>query len=183
MNKEMESLVVLINDRNKETANGREIAEKLSCVFNRFGGYTNMAKELYDALSPAGKKKLMVCLSLAAMQMSHEWKACGYNSWDDRKKASLSFSYNNKLYFDKLFEKNAGFALEVEDNSPYFQSCVRYTQIKDTFMEGFLGKWVNIHSTLKQAFFGGMVQGVLVENTKTSFVPPLNYGEVFFPFI
>jgi len=182
MKQTMEELAILLNSRKNETADGVQIARLMESAYNCYGSYGRMSKELWEELTPSGKKRLMTCISLAAMQMSHEWKCCGFDSWDDRKKASLSFSFNNSSYFEKLFEKNAGFPLQVVDRGPCFWDCVCSAQTKDTFMEGFLSRWTNVHSTLKQAFFGGMVRGVLVENAGVTFVPPLNYGEVVFPF-
>lgn len=143
-----------------------------------------MAKELFAELTAAGQKKLLFYTALAAMEMAHEWQAKGYDCWDDRKKASLSFSYNNRSYFERLFEKNEGHILSVDSGrSPYFLNCLDYKQVKDTCVEGFLNQWVLTHSTLKQSFFGGVVQGVLVGELKVKFIPPLDCSKVVFPLI
>lgn len=187
MNKEVfDNLVSLLNSKEKDFAHGKEIAGAVSSLFNCFGSYAKIADELYTSLSTSGKKKLMVCLSLSGMQLSHTWYVGDFRGKfrcsDLRKEASASFAYDNQHYFSELFEKYAGFSLSVEpDRSPCFSECVPYADLKNTYMQGFLLSWTNIHPTLQQAFFGGFVGGVLANGIGKTFVHPLNCERMCFP--
>jgi len=178
------NLCLLLDNDKKDREIGQELAKEISYLYNCCGDYRKISSQLYERLSLEGKKCFLICLCLAAMEMAHTWNISGRAYWDDRKVASMSFSHDNLTYFKELFFKQTGFLLTVEaQRSNYFLHCIAYREIKDTFMEGFLCKWGNMHPTIQQSFFGGVVRGVLMQNTNLLFASSLDCRDAYFPFI
>ena len=50
------------------------------------------------------------------------------------------------------------------------------------YLLDFLNVWTSEHSTIKQAIFGGYVNGILLEE-EYNFKPNTDFNEIMFPFI
>lgn len=187
------TIINILNGKDTSREAGYKVASAMEMLFNCYSSYSKLAKELYQELKPVGKRRLMALLSISAFSLCHKWRISGLDDWDDRRKASESFAYKNEGIFEELFNENAGFSIEKREYNteypPTDVSCIWTTEciqkIKESdslYLLGYLSKWINCHPTLQQAFFGGCVQGILVDNYKKRLVPPLNYDCITFPF-
>ncbi len=158
-----EKLVELLNSDSTDEQHGADVCRELGSAFNCFGSYSKMMAELNDALTEYGKDRLKIYICCAAMSLARSYAVNGCTCWDDRKKASEQFAYENEATFKAMFEEITGFVPEIVDNTmSYYPRAINRAQWRDRQdMLGFLSKWADEHSTIKQAMFGGYVRGVL----------------------
>lgn len=184
--KEYSELIEGLDCANRES--GGILCRTIEDMFNCFSSYSSMAEELYLSLSKKGKKILLSVACMAAFELAWTWEEKGFSDWDKRKRASEDFAFKNRDYFYTCFHKAAGFEVGVRERAGRMLiDCLNPRTFEgNVYLLGFLSRWVNMHPTLQQAFFGGMVQGVFIPHISKKneiLKPPLDYTEICFPFI
>lgn len=184
-----EELAMIINHGKMQQEDGRKICELLERMYNCYGSYAKLSSGLYDRLSAKGKKVFQSILAIACLYLSHEWARKGYKDWDKRKEAAESFCYKNREFFEVHFEKSTGLGLETINDREYLanaltNSCRRQIiESGKAYLLEFLNRWFNVHPTVQQSIVGGCAKGILLKDGKTCLIPPLDYTDVFFPFV
>lgn len=181
MKENMEKIAALLNKTELTEEEGQQIGKLIGSAYNTLS-YDKLSAELISFLEKLGKIRLQAMIAMIAQENAWEWKCSNFDHWDDRKKASLSFSYKNLDKFKDMFFENAGFALEVvRPDENYFLYAIDKRPIKNTYLKGILVWWMTEHSTIKQAFFGTTCKALGFE--EQGYLPPLNYDSLIFPFI
>ncbi len=173
-NETIKSLAQDIEKLNVKDENaGYVLCENLCYAFNTFGSYSEMMAELNNTLTETGKRKLALCIYVAAFTLAQQYVANGFDAWDLRNKASKIYAYEHLTGIQKDFERFTRFIPEIVDSSmPYYRRAINPAQWRGLeALLGFSSKWSNEHPTLQQAVFGGYIKGVA------------GYANVSFPFI
>ena len=172
----------LLNNLSKEDRDaGFNICKELSRDFNCFGSYRRKMNEFYNSLSPEGQANLLACICIAALDMAFDYQKFDYRSFDARKAASEEFSYEHRDDFGEMFEENTGWYPVGDTFAPTFGRGITDKMWCDNHVQafsGFLNAWRDVHSTIKQAIFGGFVRGVMGDIYGISYAT-----ESAFPFI
>ncbi len=164
---------------------GRELVKKIEKAYNTFGSYNNISRRIYKEYD---KKSLRILFLTATLMLASERIQRGCATGDGRYLASEKFSYENKDVLIELFQKETGITLDMslpEDNREYYYSFDR--RIRKSYQRGIPDnrKWilessaylVNMHPTIKQAFIGGFLKGIMIPE---GYIGPT---EQVFPFI
>ena len=185
----MEALAKCIEkmDMNSYQA-GEELCQVLNLTYNCFGNYAAMSKELYSMLSKKGKLTLISFFCLSSFMLCSIFEQKKFSEWDERVRASESFAHKNYRWMEELFEKTYGVCPQI---SHALGDERRWSLIHENDVlravpafRGYAEKWLSMHSTIKQSFFGGMAVAVLpLVSGDKKLLPPLDYSDVKFPFI
>lgn len=182
----MEEMIKLLNQESLTEEDGTTICKKMGSAYNCFGSYPKKSVEIYESLTPEGKRNFILAVCISAFELAYSYNPDAI--WiDDRKKASQIFAQNNIDWFNEKFKKLTGFMPSVKDNEDgrYYPGDINYMEFKNNGCEwliGYLSAWVTEHSTIKQSFFGGVVNGILVNKYLDELKPNSDYG-ISFPFI
>ena len=195
---EVNSLIDLFNSGKTDYEAGEQICVNLDSVFNCLGSYAKISKYIYDNLTKLGKERFYIIWCIAGMELYYSYVQQGCDTWDDRKKASMIFSYCNIFEIEELFNFYVDLSVDIssfrkkEDIkidyfARWFEKKVwektneKVSKTKYAWLVGFSSKWICLHSTIKQSYFGGTCRGVIeLENPKGIFD---NLEDMCFPFI
>lgn len=184
-----EELLEFLEKKLLTEADGMCLADCVAVLYNRYGDYGRQSGELMAMVSGAGRERILLLFYASGLALAHDWVKKGFSDWDERIMASESFAYKNKKMFQDGFLKMAGFVPKCECRGRYgFAQCLdpddlrRLQERKCAYLLGFWPKWDQIHPTVKQAFFGGMVRACMDLSDK-GILPPLSYSSVCFPFL
>ncbi len=181
-------LSVLIDGlgENTEYEETKRMAGKLSQFFNCFGSYSKKTADLYASLTDAGKSNYDLIALISMFSLAYEYEEHGLDCWDERKKASEIFSYKNKEFIQGRFNEVAGFPITYDKGEGFLHRALNRKPFRDNgkaWVVDYLGFWNSEHSTLKQSFINGYVNGVLLPSYgEDKFSPNSDYG-ISFPFI
>lgn len=178
MKEQLKEVCQLLNGAQMDEEDARKVAGCLSSSFNCFGGFEKIAVELYSGFTRTGKKRFDALFAVSMLELADRWRKNGRDYWDDRKKASMSFAYQNEDFFRSLYEKCIGHPMEeVVSDTTRPRSFVESYQFprEEAWVRGYLHKWVDIHPTLQQAFTKGVV--------KSGTYADLPFETANFPFI
>jgi len=179
----IKELIDALNAVNCDESNGEYIATCISRAFNCYENYNELAIQIHDKLTKLGKKKFFTCISLAMMELSHVWRVNDGDYWDKRKTAVMRFASLNVTYFETLFIEQNGYKLEINHSDTYFPYCIASKEVKQSYSNGFILAWSNIHPTTQRSFISGVLNGVFVKKLKVSFIGTGENGTVIFPFL
>ena len=178
MKEQLKEVCQLLNGAQMDEEDARKVADNLSISFNCFGSFEKMAVELYSGFTRTGKKRFDALFAVSMLELADRWRKNGRDYWDDRKKAAMSFAYQNEDFFRALYEKSIGHEMEevaFESLRPRsFVESYRFPK-EETWVRSYLNKWVDIHPTLQQAFTKGVV--------KSGTYADLPFENARFPFI
>lgn len=187
INERSEEMLRVLKDTPKTREDGCAIRKAIGYFYNAFN-VVKETDELYGSLSVKAKKTFMAAWALAGLSLAFERKRSGKQTWDDRKKAAEDYSMRHLPEIERILEKTTGISLNLSQETSIrhdehlttwmFKKAGREAFVGKEWIFGFIETFVNEHSTLKQSFFRGMVQGVLIPNHMIS-----DYGDSYFPFI
>lgn len=180
-----ESVSELLNNSDNSFESSIQIANGMSLFFNAFGSTSRRMKELENHLTKEGSLRLKGIISAIALQFAYERIKRGKATFDLRKEASEDFAYRNRGFFEEIFKRIYGFIPDTSlDKETFLTSIDRRDFEELQYVLGFLDKWINEHSTVKQYIFGGYVTGIVLENNpKYCFEKPCGYEDFCFPAI
>ena len=192
----IDALIELFNSDKTDAETGEAIYSNIDRAYNTLGSYSEISKTIFDKLTQKGKERFYIAWAVAGMELAFNWIAKDFDDWDDRKKMSEIFSYNNLSSIENLFAMYSDIKMclsgESRDNVKavcYFPSWLSKNIGRDKFVGNewimrFAEKWTSMHSTLKQSYFGGVFRGVIEPaNPNHDFSPNSQYGGIIFPFI
>ena len=137
-----------------------EKQEELNKLLHKYGYGPNTKSTALEDIAE-NKDRAMLLFTLIGLYLGYQYKAvCNENPWDGRVEGSMEYSYKHYPMFLDLFEQYAGFRPEIE-----FEKDVPFTLSKGYAQLGDYKEWINlildIHSTIKQSFFRGMVRALI----------------------
>jgi len=186
----MDEMILLLDNESLSENDGISIGKSIGNFFNSFGSTTEKARRIYyNNLGTNGKQNFLraVCMSAFELAASYEPEAC---IKDERKLASQIFAYRNIDWFKNLFFNITGFVPSFNFCERIYYEDINEPEIKNVFQSngcawllGYLRSWIAEHSTIKQSFFGGTVNGILIrEYPDVRFIKNNEYG-ITFPYI
>ena len=168
---------------------GGEMASALGSLFNRFG------QPSMDGFTDEEQNALRLCGYLTLFGLCDWWEASDLDGWDDRKKASAIFAYNNKAILSEQFKALTGldaFPERIPHDEKYNlgrRMCLkpnreRYENSEYAWMPDFTSTMYTEHSTLQQSFIRWFTQAILLkEYPEGTFAGNNDCGTISFPFI
>jgi hypothetical protein len=181
----------LIDMLSKETVSADEAyrygSDLATEVRLAFGGTYNQPRFEYllSVLSPVAAKRLRIIATVILLELAHDWRASGFDHWDERKQASMRFAYAHEGLLKQQFKSLVGFELpSLTDDAHktyYLPSAISRLPFKQNDCEWiyyFILPWGNMHSTVKQSICKGWFRAVLKPEN-----PNIDFGEVWFPVI
>lgn len=173
----MQKVIDLLNSNIYGYENNIIAFKAIDIAFNTFSSFENIAKEIYAELNDIGKKKYLMLWSLTGIELSYRWLADGFDTWDDRMKASQRYAYSHRFDIEKIFTDVTGYTLTTSTETVDTASSICFSNwceekltpqiVNENYEEsqtyGRLAFEIStMHSTLKQSFFGGTVKGVII---------------------
>ena len=171
-----EKLITALNGNGTDGETGEVIFSGFDSIYNVFGSYKEISESVKDELSEEGERRFWVAWAICGMELAFHYIFCCFDEWDDRKKKSEEWAYKNISYIEEVFEKNCGkkvsfnelSSTEIRTNNYSFPTwftrqiyyndeCWDFVR-ENRWLEKLAQKFVNMHSTLKQSFFGGIVR-------------------------
>ena len=183
----MEEMIMLLNKETLTEEEGKILNLKLGITFNCSGSKSKKSAEIYNTLTPEGKYNFMKAVCMSAFELAHSYNPDA-KYVDDRKKASQIFAAKNINWFNDVFKECTGFTpfIRKSEDGRFLQRDIEQKEFKKNgydWLLGYLRAWTTEHSTIKQYFFGGVVNGILlVEYPEAKFMPNSDYS-ISFPFI
>lgn len=165
---------------------GAETCKMICSELNCLGSSAKIIASIYDRCSESGKKNFETTALFALIELAHHRAVMG-KTWDLRKQASSEFAYSNRSWIDSMFEARTGGPLLIDGETGFLPRDIKPAYFKAegrAWMQGFIDKWINEHSTIQQSFIRGVYEAILpVMNPGHVFQPNNDYGGVSFPFI
>lgn len=190
---EVNAIIKLLNSKKTDMETGKEIEMNIGRAYNCFDDYARISKYIFDNLTKKGKDRLYMVWCVAGLDLSYYYRKVGCNPWDDRNKASMQFAYRNTGSIESMFNFLTDLKIdilsidrtEMDDklfntwfrNFIWREKSIRVEDSEFAWLCGFATEWVNLHSTIKQSFYGGVCNGVIAEKNPNSF------EKMCFPFI
>ena len=192
-NTECAKAIDLLNSSQNDKDNYIAALRSLDDIFNTLSfRRDDKARDIYSNLTENGKKKFLAIWSLTGIELAYVWIARGFDSWDDRKKASQQFAFKHRFTIEEIFKNSTGYILDTSKETTDTTSDTFFP----TWCKRNIRKQVNeenheeifkfdrlafeissMHSTIKQSFFGGTVKGVIIPEHL------IEDEDCYFPFI
>ena len=171
-------------------SDGEGMAEAIGSKCNCFG-----TPKLTEGLDEKELGILTLCGYLTLFELSDWWEQSELKGWDERKKASALFAYNNRGILSQQFEELTGISMSLKrfdfDRNYSLGNRMKLKPNREMFanagypwMPDFTAKMGNEHSTIQQTFTRWFVFEVLFKKyPEDSFAGNNPRGGVSFPFI
>lgn len=190
---EVNAIIELLNSDKTDVETGEIILKHIDRAYNCLGSYSEISKSIFESLSKVGKERFYKIWCMAGFELAYSYIREDKNPWDDRKKASMQFAFRNVFCIEKIFNDFDDMQIhilsidtkEMENElfDRWFSRKIwneRKERIEDSslaWLYGFVRKWLTLHSTIKQSYYGGVYNGVVtIEKTN-------QFEEMSFPFI
>lgn len=167
------ALTEALNSSNIDYRTGANIINSTSGIFNSFNNKKDIANSILFSLSRNGKKRFWITWCLCGLELAYQYIAHDGKIWDQRKMSSTEYAYSHLSYIEDILEKNLGFRISLEGYSvsdierKCFSSWLsEQTKLAtDDWSFWRTYEWIgaiaselpDMHSTIKQRFFGGVV--------------------------
>lgn len=190
---EISVIIGLLNSDKTDIETGEEILKNINKAYNCLDSYTNISKHIFDNLTKSGKDRFYMIWCMAGFDLSYSYMRENRNPWDDRKKASMQFAFHNIESIESMFNLLSDLKIDIYsiDKSEmenklfdrWFTSFVwnekgiRIADSSFAWLYGFVKEWIKMHSTLKQSYYGGACNGVVITEK------PKYFKKMDFPFI
>ena len=168
--------------------NGEKLCAALCNGVNTFASSQGIVSEALQDAKDQEYRIIELCTIISLIALSYESAQNG--CWDDRKKAAVKFAEANVGWLYQRFEELTGFPFPSRPANISSTGCVArdvgpvpFRDKKCQWMYGFLSKWINEHSTLKQSFIRGTYNAVLIPRNPGHQFQPNYPGGVAFPLV
>ncbi len=174
--KAREDLILALNGNETDEETGKVIFNSIDKIYNVFGDYREISDSVLSELSEHGKKRFAIASAICGMELAFHYISVKFDEWDDRKKRSEEWSFKNIQKIEDVFEKNSGKRVSFDgvyydkirsENLSFASWLTRqiwelndnnWDYVKENrWIEIVAQKFVTMHSTLKQSYFGGVV--------------------------
>lgn len=172
-NIDMTLLVSLLNKKKISVDDSKTIYSIICRGFNCYSSYKDIVNSIISQLNRIGKKHFWAIWAVCGMELAYNYISHNKNMWDERKRKSSLYSFSHLSYINEKFSEYTGFTLPLdslvaddicnESFSHWFRlqiyknSSVPITNSDLLWLCHIASAFVDLHSTLKQSFFGGTV--------------------------
>lgn len=167
-------MITFLNAKNRDREVGEGCMNCISRYYNTYSDTCQLTKELLASLSGAGKKRFLTIWSLCGLELAFGFIKANKNPWDERKRQAMEYAYQHRETFAQIFFEHTGVSVSFDACTAASLAMISFRRWIFSFAPEFFRnhpelevaaeKLVDLHSTIKTSFFGGVVRAVMDRN-------------------
>ena len=174
MSETFEMMCTFLNATNCDREVGEGCMNCISRYYNTYSDTCRLTEELLASLAKAGKKRFLAIWSLCGLELVYSYIKVNKNPWDERKRQAMEYAYQHRETFAQIFFEHTGVSVSFDACTAASLAMISFRRWIFSFAPEFFRnhpelevaaeKLVDLHSTIKTSFFGGVVRAVMDRN-------------------